>query len=654
MRKVAVGIGMLMVGGLSAFAGEFPYTTNLNQRYYTNETTLASYELVDVPKVGQGMLDGENVAVITMANAVMTALDEDGWTECTNALTDIQAAFTLKSMSDDTDVCEWMGYTGGAWQEFTGVEAKAGTYTIKIEIDYSLTNPKVRYTVGSTVMHLTPDDDGWVGLGKSADKVENVQLCGYGTTGEVKGEAAARPAEGTVTVVEDVSSNYKSIRLGIAATGVWGVNNVNVVVKDSAGDAVGTVNQALSKAVDGTNYVDLASYLKPGETYTYEVKLTDGGSHEAGKTVSQPVNLFSSDAWFYFNKSDAFVNATSTGLTIADSKFFATDEEVEGLVMPTSDPKANLGTVVTTEIEVSNVCTELTDFTGDDKPQFAVALGGTSNARKWMYCEDGIWEESAATDIPTENGTYEGRATFDYAKHCVKYEIRPQNGVYKTLVESAALPYADTRLNKVGILGGGNVSGLVAELKLAEPPPVSDDDITPPGTGTDGKIKLHNNTEVGLDKLDAGSYVLESDSGKNCHLKWKDVSGKIGKVVNGKLQVKAANILNGVSSSYDSYVLGLDAEVATDRPAAIVKPGASQMVDNKPVVPVYVPNLKQTKAVELGYTIKLVLEQKNGAAWEPVAGGTQEINPTTGETVSGNDIKIPLDGEIYRVNTVIE
>lgn len=653
MRKVAVGIGVLMVGGLSAFAGEFPYVQTLTERYHTNETTLASYAPVDVPKVDGGMQTGENVAVITMNNAVMTALDEDGWAECTNRLTGIQAAFTLKSVSDTSDQCVWMGYTGGAWQEFTGKSAVAGTYTIAIEIDYTdPANRVVRYSVNGTVMQK--GSATWVPLGTNASKVNNVQLCGYGTTGEVKGEAAARPAEGTVTVVEDVSSNYKSIRLGIAATGVWGVNNVNVVVKDSAGNEVGTVNQALSEAVDGTNYVDLASYVLPGETYTYEVKLTDGGSHEAGKTVSQPVNLFSSDAWFYFNKSDAFVNATSTGLTIADSKFFATDEEVEGLVTPTSDPKANLGTVVTTEIEVSNVCTELTDFTGDDKPQFAVALGGTSNARKWMYCENGIWEESAATDIPTENGTYEGRATFDYAKHRVKYEIRPQNGVYKTLVESAALPDADTRLNKVGILGGGNVSGLVAVLKLAEPPPVSDDDITPPGTGTDGKIKLHNNTEVGLDKLNKGSYVMENDPGKNCHLKWKDADNKMGKIVDGKLTVLDANIQNGVSSSYDSYVLGLDAAVATDRPAAVVKPGASQMVDNKPVVPVYVPNLKQTKAVELGYTIKLVLEQKDGAAWEPVEGGTQEINPTTGETVSGNDIKIPLDGRIYRVNTVIE
>lgn len=651
MRKVAVGIGVLMVGGLSAFAGEFPYVQTLTERYHTNETTLASYAPVDVPKVAGGMQTGENVAVITMNSAVMTALDEDGWTECTNALTDIQAAFTLKSVSDDTGECEWMGYTGGAWQRFTGVTAEAGTYTVKIEIDYSLTDPKVRYTVGSTVMRLMSGGDGWVDLGKSAGKVENVQLCGYGTTGAVEGKAAARPAEGNVSIVEDVSSNYKSIRLGVVSADTWGVSKVNVVVKDSTGKQVGNaLVQDISN--DGTNYVDLASYVKPGETYTYEVKLTDDASSRTTEPhVSQPVNLFSSDAWFQFTGT-AFTNATSAGITIANNKFFATDEEVEGAVTPDNAPKANLGTVVTTEIEVSNVCTELTNFTANI-PQFAVALGGSNQSRVWKYCENGIWKSGPA-GLPTDNGTYVGRATFDYASHTVKYEIQKAGGEFHLLVAAAPLPNADTQLTKVGILGGGNVSGLVAVLKLAEPPPVSDDDITKPAGGNDGKIKLHNNTEVGLDKLDAGSYVLESDSGKSCHLKWKDADNKMGKVVNGKLEVRAANIRNGVSSSYDSYVLGLDAEVATDRPAAIVKPGASQMVDNKPVVPVYVPNLKQTKAVELGYTIKLVLEKKkNGSAWE-ATGETQELDANGNPKPGQPEMAIPLDGGIYRVNTVIE
>lgn len=657
MRKVAVGIGVLMVGGLSAFAGEFPYTT-LNQRYYTNATTLASYELVDVPKVGQGMLDGEDVAVITMDDAVMTALDEDGWAECTNTLaaSGIQAAFTLKSVSDDSTDCQWMGYTSEGWKAFAGgPTAEAGTYDVKIEIDYSLQPHKVRYSVNDTVMTL--DDTKWVDLGGGKSRVESVQLCGYGTTGAVEGKAAARPAEGNVSIVEDVSSNYKSIRLGVVSADTWGVSKVNVVVKDSTGKQVGNaLVQDISS--DGTNYVDLASYvqLQPGETYTYEVKLTDTDSSRTTEPhVSQPVNLFSSDAWFQFTGT-AFTNATSAGITIANNKFFATDEEVEGAVTPDNAPKANLGTVVTTEIEVSNVCTELTNFTANI-PQFAVALGGSNQSRVWKYCESGAWKDGPA-GLPTENGTYVGRATFDYATQKVKYEIQKKgdpDSEFYVLVAAADLAGEDTRLNKVGILGGGNVSGLVAVLKLAEPPPVSDDDITPPGTGTDGKIKLHNNTEVGLDKLNKGSYVMENDPGKNCHLKWKDADNKMGKIVNGKLTVLDANIQNGVSSSYDSYVLGLDAEVATDRPAAVVKPGASQKEGDNVFVPVYVPNLNNTRADELGYTIKLVLEKKNDSTWEPVAGKTQEIDPTTGEPKAGQpDMAIPLDGGIYRVNTVIE
>ena len=656
MRKFMLGGLLAAVCTTTAFANDFPYVpdASLVQRYYTNGTTLASYELVEVPQVGDGMLGTENVAVITMTNAVVTALDEDGWTESTNKLTNIQAAFTLKSVSDDSNAYVWMGYTDGEWKEFDNetVGATPGTYTIKIEIDYTLTPPKVRYSVDDYVMKQGSDE--WVPLGKKGvqnKKVNGVQLCGYGTTGAVEGKAGERAAEGTFDVVEDVSANYESIRVKVAVKDdTWGVDQVKVVVKDSTGKTVGTATQTFADAVNGTNEVDLASDLvleegaqgiHPGETYTYEVSLTDGKRSTQAER-SDSVDLFSSDVWFAFDRvNDEFVHATTTGIVIAEHKFSAEDEDVEGKITPTNDPKANIGTVVETTIDVANVCTDLQNYDEPDKPQFAVALGGTSADRVWRYCEDGVWTNSATAGLPTTNGTYVGRATFDYASHKVKYEIRAEDSSeYLVLVNGASLPTDDTRLNKVGLLGGGTISTLEAKLKLVEPPVVEPTD--------DGKIVLEKNAEVDLAKLDKPDYTVTSAAGKNCHLKWKDAKTGGGKfaVMNGnQLTVMTGAPTNGLAS-YNSYVLGLDATKEDSKPAAVVVAGQNQTGG----VVVNVPNLKGKTRPELGYTIKLrVMESANGTDWKPVSGESDHDVDA--------DVTVPLfdnSGKRYRVDTIIK
>lgn len=645
MRKFMLGGLLAAVCTTTAFAKDFPYDASLMQRYSTNSATLASYDLVEVPAVNGGMMASENVAVITMENAAVTALDEDGWTESTNKLTGIQAAFTLKSVSDDSDQCVWMGYTGGEWKEFTGVEATPSTYTIKIEIDYTLANPMVRYSVGTTVMKQGTDE--WVPLGKDAAKVNGVQLCGYGTTGAVEGKAGTRAAEGAVAVTEDVSANYESIRLGVTATGTWGVDQVKVVVKDSTGATIGTATQDLSKAVGGVNIIDLASELvvatgaqgiHPGETYTYDVSLTDSQSSRSTQAkLSEAVDLFSSDVWFKFdNEKDEFVDATTTGIVIAEHKFSAADEEIEGTITPT-EPKANIGTVVETTIDVSNVCTDLQNYT-EDIPQFAVALGGTSAARVWKYCENGTWKD-AVGDLPTANGTYVGRATFDYTNHTVKYEIKgPGATAFQTLVAAAALPNGKAKLDAVGLLGGGTISAMQAKLKLVEPPEVKPKD--------DGSIELETNAEVDLNGLDEGDHTVTSKKpGKNCHLKWKDDKtggGKFAVMSDGKLTVMPGTPNNGLAS-YNSYVLGLDATDEDSKPAAVVVAGQDQSEG----IVVNVPNLTDNRAVELGHTIKLRLESKGeNGNWTLVS----EHDVT-------NKVTVPLFANPamqYRVNTIIK
>lgn len=648
MRKFMLGGLLAVVCTTTAFAKDFPYVPDdsLVQRYYTNGTTLASYELVEVPQVGDGMLGTENVAVITMTNAVVTALDEDGWTESTNKLTNIQAAFTLKSVSDDSNACVWMGYTGGGWKEFDNetVGATPGTYTIKIEIDYTLTLPKVRYSVDDYVMKQGSDE--WVPLGKEGvqnKKVKGVQLCGYGTTGAVEGTAGTRAAEGTFDVVEDVSANYESIRLGVvASTERWGVDGVTVKVKNSAGQDVVTVTQTFEEGVHGTNFVDLAEYVHPGETYTYDVSLTDSQSSRTTRPVSSdPVDLFSSDVWFAFvSAENAFTNATTTGIVIADHKFSAADEEIEGTITPTDNPKANIGTVVETTIDVANVCTDLQNYT-KDIPQFAVALGGNSTARIWKYCENGVWM-NAEGDLPTGNGSYIGRATFDYTNHTVKYEIKgPGATAFQTLVAAAALPNGKAKLDAVGLLGGGTISAMQAMLKLVEPAPVVPDE-------EKKEIVLDKNGEVDLANLDADEsnpYTVTSASGKKCHLKWTDDKAGVGKfaVMSGNtLTVKQGAPANGLAS-YDSYVLGLNAEESTSKPAAVVVAGQDQSEG----VVVNVPNLKDNRAVELGHTIKLRLESKEGTGnWTPVS--EHDVTDTVTVPLFNNPAKQ------YRVNTIIK
>ena len=650
MRKIKLmgSLFAVLCAAFSVFAADdvpqFSYGVTLTKRFETNSVTVASLEQ---PALVEGQTPGtDNLATVFMVSTPIQAIDVEDWEVSTNRIgSAVQAAFTLL---DDGGTLKWMGFAGGQWVDLTGFTPADGTYDVKIDFDYSLSvgsaNPaRIRYSIragGSDAAYtaLTHGGEEWVVIGANKSSIERVSLYGFATTGAVGAESGVRPVAGQIdALVEDVGLNYETLKLSVKpSSSAWGVDKVKVVLTDSHGQ-VQEAQKAIALAEQGSVVLDLSSLVKPGESYTYDVKLVG----DAGETAAErrTVALYSSDAWFYFNKSDAFVRATDENITIADGKFSATDEDVEGTVTPDVGAGANVGIVVTTEVEISGVNADLEDYESD-APQFAVALGGTADAPVWKYCEGGVWKDSANTQIPTTNGLYEGRATFDYAAKKVRYEIRPKDEVSGfQLLADADLPNDKTELAAVAIKGGGNVSALEARLKLAQPPAVEPE--------ADGSISLEGNAMVDLSRLDAGDHAVTSAEGKNAHLKWTDSAGKYAVMSGNTLTVKAGETVNGVASSFDSYVLGLDAETETSRPAAVVVSNLSE--DEKGIV-VGVPNLVNVRT-DLGYSVKLRLEESTdgGKTWTPV-GDDVDVNA---------DLTVPLfdsenSGKLYRVNTVIK
>lgn len=651
MRKFKL-MGSLFAALCAAFSAsatdgvtQFPYGVTLVKRFETNSVTVAS---LDQPALVDGQTPAtDNLATVFMVNTPIQAIDVEDWELSTNQIgTAVQAAFTLL---DDGGSLKWMGFADGQWVDLTGFSAVDGTYDVKIDFDYSLSfgssSPsRIRYSIragGSDAAYtaLTHGGEEWVVIGANKSSIERVSLYGFATTGAVGAESGVRPVAGQIdALVEDVGLNYETLKLSVKpSSSAWGVDMVKVVLTDSHGQ-VQEAQKAIASAEQGFVVLDLSSLVKPGESYTYDVKLVG----DAGETPAErrSVALYSSDAWFYFNKSDAFVRATGENITIADGKFSVTDEDEEGTVTPDGKAGENVGIVVTTEVEISGVNADLENY-DSDAPQFAVALGGTADAPVWKYCENGVWKSSANTDIPTTNGLYEGRATFDYATKTVRYEIRPKDEVsgFQVLAD-ATLPNDKTELAAVAIKGGGNVSALEARRKLAQPPAVEPD--------ADGPILLEGNATVDLARLNAGDHAVTSvDEGKKAHLSWTDSDGKYAVMSGNTLTVKAGETMNGVASSFDSYVLGLDAETETSRPAAVVVSNLSQ--DEKGIV-VSVPNLVNVRA-DIGYAVKLRLEESTdgGKTW----------NPTGGDVDVDAQLTVPLfdsknSGKLYRVNTVIK
>ena len=132
------------------------------------------------------------------------------------------------------------------------------------------------------------------------------------------------------------------------------------------------------------------------------------------------------------------------------------------------------------------------------------------------------------------------------------------------------------------------------------------------------------------------------------HIRWvdekiDDATRKFAKMdAQGMLTVKTGMPANGLES-FNSYALGLDPTKALDKPAAVVKSDGHQSADG---ITVHVPNVMPSKLPDAGVEVVHQLQKSTdgGKTWTD-----------DGAAVSvGGDLKIPFDGNLYRVNTVLK
>ena len=647
--KVFLSASCFVLGALAASAAltPFPYNATLNTRYNSGPAEVSSFvNPVEVP--GDGMQSGESVFVLESDVLDFCASDAENWTTGTTAIGTPQAAFSMKI---ENGACKWMGYIEAGWVEFTGVAAAEGEWKVKIEIDYSVPSAKlVRYSVkaksADDYTALAYDNLTWLPLAGSSSLAGSVKLYGSGEINAATGKCGIRPIEANIETAKAIGMNYDSLEVGVNVTENWGVDTVSVVLKDAQGAQVATKQVALTEGKGGVEFADLTA----GANYSYEISV--GGSDQT-KTVgeSEKVELFASVDWFGF-EDGAFVKATESGITIADKAFKATSGT--GTVTPETAASEDAETVFEGRLVVNGAYQLGNQFEGEAGAkaipsvtgQFAITLARKAGAsatqlgdRTWVVWKDGAWTPVAFAT--TENGSYDAKVTVDYKTGTGTYYLKTATQTDYTQVETFTV--TAKKLANAAVIGG-SISALNASFKTTKPVEVQPDN-------DKKEIPVTRNAEVDLAKMTPDTpYTVTGDAGIS-RLKWKDAKDQSGKtttyakIADGKLQTISGAPANGVES-YASHVLGLDVTDATDKPAAVVSALTSGDSSN-PGVKVAVPKVQKSKVksmAECGYKPMLQLQKKIGGVW------TNSGEPVEIET----DVVVPLDGNEYRVNTVLE
>lgn len=567
--KLTVGAFSLLFAAGAAMAGtDFPYADSLTQRYsLTGPTTISSFETeTPVPPVveGGGMQSSEHVAVITADVANFTAADPDDWTECTTSLTGLQASLSMKY--DENDNLCWMGYTASGWVPLTNVTPTEGAWSVKIEIDYSVTPKVVRYSVkalGSTGDYttLTNKSATWLPLAGTDSVVNDIGLLGYGTVNSVSGDCAARPFNGKVTTMtENFNMQYENLKVHVVAEDAWG-DTAKVTLKKNGVAVEGAVAFGSVNANGTCDFeADFSGKTEVGEDYTFDVEFLKGDEKTGTKigqadTSGKTVKLYSEIEWFGF-KNGAFEKATSEGIALNANGFASADDEIIGDVDPVNSSDDDAQTTVETEVIVAGV-SPINELPTEVGQQFAVSLATDNGIRKWAYrVGENSWTESSAT-LDTTNGTYYVKVTFDYrdGNKTGTCWVKPEGGDYVALVTGFTLGTA-TKLAGTSVLGG-DVGYMNASFKTVSPAPV---------VPKDGKIEMNgSNVKVDLAQATAGTYTFDKTHGG--HLSWKDADGKYAKVdENDKFVIADDTGKKNGMDSYESYLLGLDPEDETSKP----------------------------------------------------------------------------------------
>ena len=643
MRKLVVG-GWVVGSSLLAGAGTFPYAGSLTEWYSLGATEVSSFDS-PVTATGSKMQANEHVAVIETVVADFYASDDANWATGVAAIQSAQAALSMKL---ENDVPVWMGYAGSdSWMQLAGKAAQEGAWSAKIEIDYSVSPHKVRYSVKAageaSYTVLTFNGQGWLALAGTETKAGDVKLYGSGDVSGLTGRCGTRPIEAKVVASESYDLNYGNLKVDARVSEAWGAENFDVVLRNANGETVVTKTATVAS---GQLVADFSDVAVPGGAYSYSVVLSGIGQQGVVAKGKTDVELFSNVNWLSFtggvlDKASKDANADIASKVLVQKA----GASAEGRVIPTTHASAGATVTTVSRLVVDGIYTwpELTQVAAVS--QFALAPCRPDNSddpsvlkdRTWAYrVGSGPWTTIGAANVPTANGSYDVKVVFDYASkkgNCWIKLSTEGDAAYRKIVTDFAL--ADVKVNNVAVIGGG-ISELNASFKTTAPA-----EVLPTGNA----IVIDRNAEVRLENLTAGTaYAVQGASGK-AHLRWTDAKGvdaKWAKIENGRLTAVAGAPANGLES-FHSHVLGLNPANPLDKPSVVVKPGQDQSQG----IVVHVPNVLPGNLPDAGVKVvhRLQRSDNKGATW----------SDTGTEVGAGESLVVPFeDGVLFRVNTVLK
>lgn len=648
----SIFVALAMVGMASADVLTFPYGNALDHTSFktTSKTSVANTTVNIDP--GVGMPQPDNLARLDIGETEFTAIDSEDFNEVVRAIEgNSQAMLTMVSTENSGIVSySWRGFSSSGWITLTGVGANPVIHwDVRIEFDYSLGegNRRIRYLVretgsGQDYTALVPEtgsSDGWMSSGyRASSKINSVSVMGLGSVCNTVVNSGKRAATATITTEEQYGFSYSNLNIKVTADGVWGVDKATIVVKNAQGADVWAstpIDLISSGTGTYTNTIDLTGHVESGKIYTYEVLLK--GTEETITNNATKITLATVKGWYGFNNG-AFYDAATNGVFVNTSSspvtFSTVDEDVCGTVMPTNASPNNAYTTVDTSINVESATSpsSVEDLEGI---QGALMLADTGSGRSWACWSDGNWICLSNANVGTANGSYATKAEFDYAAKKVRYSIGGYVLSSSNGTEWFDLPEAAVKLSQTEFLGEGSVSELTATYMTSDP----QDKVVAEGS----TIRIDSNVDIDLDKnanLAAGTYKLDNPNGKKFRVRWTDGNGKYATMVNGQLKVMSGSPANGLSS-FDSYVLGLDATSASSKP--IVK---TEQNSGDSTMTLTIPGIAPKSVNETGVEVKYQLKTSATPVGLSATGAivdepTFEVGlPESGVIYYGVDIKL--------------
>lgn len=552
---------MVFLAALSAGAAPlvYPYGASepWNVRFETNGVQLVD-EAVDVPQVA-AMPVGDRLAKLTAEGCRFAPVDALDWDGLVADISSTRAMLTLKAKSDGSVV--WMGGSGTTWCELYGLEAVEGEYDVVFDFDQSLSEPVVRYRVkpSSSADYVTLTNAqgvAWMPNGAAAP-LTSVKFKGTGSIAAAWLASAERPVDADVgEVVEDYAYDYSNLTFRVAVNEAYGDGlKLRVQLFDAQGGSAGTVEKAL--AVGTENVVDVSPYVDAGKVYDYRLSLVSGdavvSTLKSGKAV-----LASELGWWDFSSGEWHA-ATAVHGEVKGGVFVPAFCE-EAVITPEEAAAAG----AYTRVEMTMVTGEGLP-TADDLGEVENVQGALTLTTAGWYCWNATtaaWVAISAPLVPYVAGTYQTLTEFDYtlAAPKVSYSVKVGDE-WKRLSDKDGtgwfpLPVAAKKLYEVGVWGEGGVAAAVATYDTTAPLPPAVDGST---------ITLSGSSELALGGKDAKAYTLVQPDGRRYRMTWKDGDGKYAVRDGDSLTVKSGTPANGMSS-YASYALGLDPDVAASKP----------------------------------------------------------------------------------------